>query len=345
VALSGTRKAALLLSVLDTGTAAELLRSARPDVLTEITAELVHLNALGGTQREAVAEPAKDFFGYLQQSRSGPGGPEAFVRHVLETVVGKQRGEEMLGEARRLVDVRDPFLAVRDATVEDLSQALVGEHPQVAAMVLIELPLAKSAALIPLLEGPVQSEAVRRMTSGETVTPEARARVAAMVRSRLEEVRKAQAQDGPAVGSAAPAGAVGKKSNARLRMVSLLLRGLATDLRDALVKSIGEKDPDTASAVQKSMVLWEDLPVIADRSLQVILRNVDARKLALALVGAERAAAAKIRMNISERAQAMIDEETQLMKKPKVEDIEAAREAVLGHLRELNASGELQFEG
>jgi flagellar motor switch protein FliG len=40
----------------------------------------------------------------------------------------------------------------------------------------------------------------------------------------------------------------------------------------------------------------------------------------------------------------MIDEEMQLMKKPKADEIEQARETILAYLRQLNASGELQFE-
>ena len=93
------------------------------------------------------------------------------------------------------------------------------------------------------------------------------------------------------------------------------------------------------------MVLWSDIPGISDRNIQEVLRSIDARKLAVALIEVEPAIAAKIRNNISERARNMIDEETQLMKKPKPQEVEEARETILGYLRQLNATGELKFEG
>jgi flagellar motor switch protein FliG len=98
------------------------------------------------------------------------------------------------------------------------------------------------------------------------------------------------------------------------------------------------------AAVQDLMVTWEDIGLIEDRQLQDVLRNVEARGLALALAGSDPETIRKIRSSISERAGAMIDEETSLMKKPKADEVEAARAAILKVLRERNAAGELSFE-
>jgi flagellar motor switch protein FliG len=139
--------------------------------------------------------------------------------------------------------------------------------------------------------------------------------------------------------------AAAARLNAQRRKVALLLRGLSSEVRDNLVKSIAQQDAEVATALQNLMVLWEDIPLVNERNLQTVMRSVDARKLALALMGTTAAITDKIRANISERARAMIDEETSLMKKPKADEVETARETILGYLRQLNASGELQFEG
>jgi flagellar motor switch protein FliG len=217
-------------------------------------------------------------------------------------------------------------------------------------MVLMELPPQKSAALIPLLKEDVRSEAIKRMILGEAVSIEAKMRVAAMIHERLEKIRKTDAQTAgdvmsAAVGSGASSAAEPvAQTSANLRRVALLLRGLATELRDSLVKAIGAQNAETASAVQNLMIVWEDLPMVSERNLQEALRNTDARKLALAIHNTAQAIKARILANISERARAMIDEETQLMKKPKAEDIDPAREEILSSLRKMNAAGELQFE-
>jgi len=126
--------------------------------------------------------------------------------------------------------------------------------------------------------------------------------------------------------------------------VAILLRGLETDLRDQMVKSLSEQNGETAQTVQQLMVTWEDLFLVAERSLQEALRSVDSRKLALALVDADEKMVERIRNNISERATAMLDEEASLLSAPKASEITEAREEILNALREMNTRGELQFE-
>ncbi len=330
MALTGVQKAALLLMGLDPETAGELLKATPQEVVTQIAAELVYL---GATRQhgEPHGQPATEFVDLLSNKRS-PKEVKTFIRNVITSAVGEEKSEEVLGEVQRIVDGRDPFIPIRSADVESLAQALDGQHPQATALVLSELPVEKSAALVPLLGESVRGEAVQRMTCSESVSPEAQACVAAIVRSRLDTIRQSGGQ------------AVKATPNVRLRRVALLLRSLRRKLRDSLVETINQRDSEVSTAVQDLMVTWEDIPVIADRNLQEVLRSVEAQQLALALQGAEAKTETKIRANISERAGAMIDEEISLMRAPKPEDIEAARETILGDLRRLNADGELEFE-
>jgi len=337
VALSGTRKAAMLLMSLDAGTAAELLKSARPETITAIAAELAYLKATGFKRGPAGAESAKEFFGLLSKRKSKAGAGD-FLKDMLDKTLGKDRSPEMLRQVQGLVESRDPFLSIRAVDVREIANALSGESAQVAAVVLAELPEKASATMLPLLAEDVRGDAVRIMASGEKVSPEARLRVAAMIRTRLEAARK---QEGPVQQQVS---AVVGGRDQRLRKVAVLLRGLSTDFRNNMVKAIQGHSADLAKQVQKLMVDWEDVPVVADRALQEVLRGVESRKLALALVGADSAIGKKVRANISERAAALLDEETSLLSKPKPEDIQAAREGILDPLRELNEAGMLEFQ-
>jgi len=332
VASTGIRKAALLLRNLDPKTAGELLGATPPEIVKQIATELVYLDATG--QANGSAESAIEFLGLLHTGRGRD--LDAFVRRVVANAVGREKSEEILGEVKRLIEGRDPFIPIRQAEVPALAEALRGLHPQAAAIVLMELDPEKSAGLIPLLEESVRGEAVRRMTLGRRVSPEAQARVAAMVRDGLRACQSDGEAPAAAAGTAAP--------DARLRRVALLMRRLRRDLRDSLIESIKQHNPDQARQVQDLMVMWEDLPILSDRSLQDILRTMDAGQLALAIQDVDPATERKIRSNISERAAAMVDEEISLMRKPKPEDVEAAREKILSELRQLNAAGELTFE-
>jgi flagellar motor switch protein FliG len=327
---SGIRKAALLLMGLEPTTAAELLKAADPEVVTRIAAELAYLEASGQTAGDAAGEPVRQFAEELRQSIGRPRASR-LLQGMLEDAVGAERTREILERISAMVDQRDPFLPIRSADPEEIAEALKGESPQVAALVLTELPPKVSAKLLPLLADKVRAEAVRGMTSEQHVAPETRMRVASVVRSRL--AKSDGADEGP-------------RSNRQeqLRKVAVLLRDLGSELRDTLIQAIAESDADTSVEVQRLMVMWEDVAIVSDRSLQDALRAVDARKLALAMYEADEATGGKLRSNMSERQIAMIDEEASLLSKPDEEQIDEARNEFLNALRDLAANNSLSFE-
>jgi len=326
----GAKKAALLLMSLDATSAAELLRNAPKAVVTDIAVEMAYIEAAGQGAKAVSTEPAKEFFTLLRGRKAGASGP-AQLPALLEKAVGRDQAGQILKMAQAAVQERDPFLAIRPAALTDLARILQGESGQVAAMVLGELTPAKASKLLPMLDERVRSEAVRGMTSGDGASPAVRARVAARLSERLN------------VGLAVSGGG-GAEQTRKLRKVAMLLRGLDAPTRDTLLKAIDSNNADAGRAVRDLMIIWTDVASVADRSLQNILRLVDARNLALALHEVEPAIAAKINSNISERSRAMVDEETSLMSSFKQEDVEKARNEVLKAMRELNAAGQLEFE-
>jgi flagellar motor switch protein FliG len=170
------------------------------------------------------------------------------------------------------------------------------------------------------------------MTKCESVPTEAKLRIAETVGRRLQ-----------AVSSDGAGGAVAARPEQSLRKVALILRSLGKELRDGLLSTINEKDENNGKKVTELMIIWSDIPQVTDRSLQEILRQVDAKKLALALNKADEDIKQKIKSNISERAAATLDEEASLMSAPKKQDIADAREEIVKALREMNEKGELSF--
>ena len=323
---SGAHKAALLLMNLDTPTAAELLKSLEPEAVTEIAAELAYLNNTGAPPEDA-AESVEEFSRLLERSfAAGPGGPGA-LRQLVQSALGEQKGREVFGQVQKLLETRDPFKDIRSADVEDIAAALRGESAPVVAMVLSELPESSSAKLLGMLDEDIRAQAVRGMASGMETSLETKVRVATAVRRRLSGSKSG-----------------GSRGPDKYRKVAVLLRELGTDSRANLLKALTEQDPDGAEAVKRQMVLWEDLVEVSDRSMQDAVREIDSRTLALALVGSQEATLEKIRQNMSERAAAMLDEESQLLSTPSDEEVTEAREKVLQVFHELLANAMLTFE-
>ena len=128
-----------------------------------------------------------------------------------------------------------------------------------------------------------------------------------------------------------------------LRKVAVILRNLGREIRDGLLGTIRRKDSRVGDIVADLMIVWEDIPYIADCSLQEALRRIDIRRLALALVKADDRLIRKIRPNISKLATTMLDEESLLISAYKQKDVEKAREEFVHILREMNEKGELEF--
>ena len=334
-ATTDIRKAALLLMGLEPTTAAELLKAAKPEVVTRIAAELAYLQATGEAGKNASREPVREF---LEQLREAAGGAQGgrFIQTMLEGVLGSDKAREIMARISEMVERRDPFLPIRSAEPADIAEALAGESAAVAGLVLAELPPKVSGKLLPLLDEDIRADAVRSMTSEKGPAMETRMRVATVVRKRLTDKQGAG-------GGGEGAGRVSRDE--QLRKVALLLRGLGSELRGTLLEAVAETNEEASRQIQELMVVWTDIPAVSDRSCQEGLRSIDSRKLAVALVDADETTLQKLRGNMSQRQLAMLDEEASLLSQPSEAEIAEARGELLSARRELAANNFLTFEG
>ncbi|MCK4277171.1 MAG: hypothetical protein KAX78_11685, partial [Phycisphaerae bacterium] len=221
---SSTRKAAMVLRKLGPDTAAELLRAAEPTVIKQIASELAHMQA-AGEQDDDSLEPAQEFFRFM---KSNSAGESTFLKEMLKNILGDPQAAQLLQEIETKVQSRDPFLNIRSADTEDIAMALLDEPPQVAALVLGELSVAKSAELLSLFPEPTRDETVRCMAISDNVPAEVKVQIAASIERRF------QLQDGKTM-------SLGKKDE-QFRKVSLLLTGLEPEPREKLLNIITEQD-------------------------------------------------------------------------------------------------------
>lgn len=330
--LTGKQRAALLLASLDAATAAEMLKGADPRMVQELAVELSYLDAAGLRNAKQTADAARQFCQSLQDDSAFQF--KNFLRDMLRHTVGDEQAKRIQQEIQDLLQKRDPFITLRAADLQTLASVLETEHPQAVAVVLSELPPKKSSAVLATLGEGVRVSAISRMASTGGMTAEAKARIAEMVRKRIEA---------PAVAREAGTSLQARPEQS-LRKVAVIVRNLDKEVRDGILEAIRQKDQEACDKITNLMILWEDVPLVRDRSLQQALRGLDERQLALALQEAPEEFVRKIKANISERAAALVDEETSLMSAPKKEDIRQAREKLVAALRELNQKGEMSLE-
>ena len=328
--MTGKQKAAMLLMSLDAATATELLNGLDAEEIHEIALELAHIDVSKKISNDEQAQIAQEFCSSLQQMEARKFSMKAFLNEMLVTVLDEEAALQIQSEVKKISEGTDQFGEIRLASSDELVLALKGEHPQTIAVVLSELDPKKSQEVLARLDEEIRIKAVCRMLNPELVGSGVKQRMAFTVSERLQGLKGETLTERP---------------EQTLRKLAVVLSGLETDLRDQMLDEISKHDEETSKTVRNLMITWDDIPSIADRSMQEALRSVESGKLAVALYGAKEAVIDKIRSNISERAVASLDEEISLMQDPLEKEVLDAREEVVNPLREANEQGTLRVTG
>jgi flagellar motor switch protein FliG len=89
------------------------------------------------------------------------------------------------------------------------------------------------------------------------------------------------------------------------------------------------------------MFVFEDIVMLDDRSLQMVLREVDSKDLSLAMKGTSDEVAAKIYKNMSKRAATTLKEELEYMGPVRIRDVEESQQKVVNIIRKLEEKGDI----
>ena len=338
-ALTGKQKAAMLLMSLDTATASELLKGVDAKVVQELGAELAHLDAADSSRNRQSLKLTRQFCNSLQTNDGFR--LKGFLKALLKRTVGDGKTEQIQTGIQELLYKDDPFISIRSADSQMVATILENEHPQTAAVVLSELPVEKNSEVLSFLDWGIRVSVVNRMSSCGVMSAEAKTRIAEVVCRRLEAIAAPVLSCESKKGG--PGGPLPAQSEPSLRKLAVVLRNLGKEIRDGLLGAIQGKNRQAGEKVADLMIVWEDIPQIADRSLKEALRRIDVSKLGLALVKADDIFFQKIKSNISEPMAVMMEEEAIFMSAYKKKDVEEAREEIVRVLREMNERGELAF--
>ena len=90
-------------------------------------------------------------------------------------------------------------------------------------------------------------------------------------------------------------------------------------------------------------ITFDDIPRLTDREIQMILREVDTRALAVALAGASRSLKARVFDNMSQRVGTMIKEEMEFAGPVPLGDVEQTQLGISGTMRQLQKAGQITW--
>jgi flagellar motor switch protein FliG len=319
--LPGLRKAALLFAQLSTEEAAKLLPELRPREVERLTGELVKLRPVDVS---LVDDVLREFHGLMRAGQAYGSGGEEFARDILVAAMGPDKADDLFARLN-VVYAEVPFASLRNADVRQLVTFLKDEHPQVVALVLAHLPAGQAAEVLAAFPAELQAEVAHRIATMDRTAPE-------MVRLVEDELQRRM---GSLLAHTEMSVVGGIET--LVEIINRSPRPTERSILDWLAKT----DPELADQVRSQMFVFEDIVTIDDRSLQEVLREVEATDLATALKGVRNEVRDKVLRNLSERAAEALAEEIDLLGPVRTRAVEEAQARVVATIRGLEEQGQL----
>lgn len=320
--LTGARKAAVMLMQLGHEAASKIFPLLGESEVTQITAEIVRAGNVRQEETRAIFDEFRTLASANVQLASG--GMET-ARQLLESAVGAERASEIM-ESLRSAMVKVPFEFLRHADPRQVLNFLSSEHPQTIALVLAHMDPEQSSMVLGGLPEDLQRDVSIRIATLEQASPEVIAQVESLLERRISSIVKNSSADGEADGVQT--------------LIDILNRSDRTTER-SIFEGLEEFDSDLADSVRSRMFVFEDIVSLDDRAIQLILRQVDAKELAMALKGVRPEVKTKITKNMSERAGQNLEEEIVMLGAVRMTAVEEAQGSIVRVIRALEESSQI----
>lgn len=319
--MTGLRKAAILLVQLGTEHSAQIMKTLRPAEVEALSAEIARLDSVDVDTLDEVLEE----FRQLAQARQYyvQGGVN-FAEEVLIATMGQDKAHEVMQRLTASL-VEMPFEFLRRVDAKLILSYLQDEHPQTITLVLAHMQPDAAAIILSGLAPEIQAEVAHRLAIMDRTSPEIVKQVEAHLERRLSTL--VQASDYSNVGGL-------------MSLVDVINQSDRTTER-LILEGLEKRDLELAEEVRAHMFMFEDIVGLDDRAIQVVLRKVDSKDLAVALKGVRDDVREKITRNMSERAALALADEISILGPVRLKQVEEAQAVVIRHIRMLEEAGEI----
>src|ERR671934_490812 len=312
--LGGRKKAAVLLVSLGAQRASAVFKHLRESEIEQLSLEMSQMESVQSEVVDAVYGEASEEL--MAAEYIAQGGID-FAREVLEGSVGEDRAKDIIGRLSAIIEVR-PFEFLRRTPPEQIQAFLAGESTQTLALVLANMHTTIGAQVLAQLPAETQAEVAMKIANMSETSPDVIKDVEAVMRQKLALVTS---EDYSASGG---------------------VKGLADILNSAdraternVIETLAQKDAQLAEEIRMLLFVFEDIVKLDDRSVQILLKEVDQKDLALALRGVSEEVRDKVLSNMSQRGAEMLLEEIEYQPPQLRRVVEEAQGRIVAKVRQL----------
>lgn len=310
----------VLMIGLGTAVAGSVLQHCTAEDVSTIAKVVAEYQTVTVQEKEAVFESVRKrlFEGeYVLQ-----GGTD-FARKMLQKALGNRRAEMMMG---RLDVDHGGFQLLRGVEPEQLVPFLTKEHPQTIALVLTQMDTDQAADVLNRLHTDLQGEVMHRVAQMNTVSPQVMRELEDRLSDELQALLSGQIT----------------KLGGPIAAAKILNQTRQTTEKHVM-GSLDTVDPDLAEKVRNQMFVFDDIATLTDNEIQLLLKKVDRKDLAIGLKGGCEELQARIFQNVSDEIAKDIKEKMQFSGPVRMSDVEEVQLRIVKVVRELDEKGEVMM--
>lgn len=318
--MTNQQKAAILFIAMGPENSALLFKHLDEDAIEKLTLEIAGQRKVTQEQKNKVIS---EFYQMMMAKDYISAGGLDYAREVLEKALGSDKAVDIINRLTSSLQIR-PFDFARKTDPAQLLNFIQNEHPQTIALIMAYLSPDQSAAILSELPPDRQVEVAKRIATMDRTSPDVLRDVERILERKLSSL---VTQDFTVAGG--------------VDAIVEVLNRVDRATERTIIENLEVQNPELAEEIKRLMFVFEDIIVLDDRSLQMVLREVDSKDLALALKATSPEVGEKVYKNMSKRAGDMLKEEIEYMGPVKIRDVEEAQQKVVNIIRKLEESGEI----
>ena len=322
--ISGARRSAILLLALDEDNAAEVFKYLSAKEIQLISAEMARLDQVSHDEMRQVLA---DFHAETEEFIALNLNSSEHIRSVLTKALGSERASSLIEDVLESSGATSGIDALNLMEASMVTELIRDEHPQIIATVLIHLERHQAADVLELFNDKLRNDVVLRIATFSGVQPAALQELTEVLSGMLDGQNLKRSKMGG------------------VRTAAEILNLMNSSQEEAVIETVRAHSEDLAQKIIDEMFLFENLMDLDDRSIQLVLKEIDTNSLVVALKGAPEALTDRFLRNMSQRAADLVREDMEARGPIRISQVEAEQKAILQIVRRLADSGEIVLTG
>ncbi|MBA4393733.1 MAG: flagellar motor switch protein FliG [Desulfobacca sp.] len=316
---SGIEKAAIFLISIGEDAASEIMKNLDVQQVGMITSCMSRLKSLKKQDVDELLQEVNTKINSGDVQLTG----EDYAKKILHKGLGEENATKILEQAAKESNLD----ALRWVDPKTLSNFLLTEHPQTAALILALLDAAQAAEVLTLLPESIKEDVIKRIAITEKIPESAISELEGVLKGQLD-ISKTK---GRKVGG--------------IKAVAEILNHSDRATEQMVLEKMEKDNQKLADSIRQLMFVFDDLIQVDDRGIQSILKEVRTEDLSLALKTATNSLKEKIFKNMSQRAGQILKEEMETKGPAKVSEVEKAQQNIVKIARKLETEGKIVIAG